>query len=41
MALRFVSDEPRRLGSSFGKGKSPVKAKMEVREESGKKARSN
>lgn len=38
MALRFVRDEPRRLGSSFGKGKSPMKAKMEVREEPGKKS---
>lgn len=38
MALRFVRDEPRRLGSSFGKGKSPMKAKIEVREEPGKKS---
>lgn len=37
MALRFVRDEPRCLGSSFRKGKSPMKAKMEVREEPGKK----
>lgn len=37
MALRFVRDEPRRLGSSFGKGKSPMKAKTELGEEPGKR----
>jgi hypothetical protein len=33
MALRFVRDEPCFLSSSFGKGKSPMKAKMEIYKE--------
>lgn len=37
MALRFTRDEPRRLSSSFGNEKSPIKAEMGGLKESGRK----